>query len=82
MSAPTETHGPSQPLRRLADEIRVRLHLARMEVKDAWARLEPRIHEYERKAERATEKAKSGLAEVRRELEKELEDLLAKLKRH
>ncbi len=68
-----------QPLRRLSDEIRVRIHLARMDAKDAWAKLEPKLHAYQRKAERATDKAKSGLDAMRHELEKELRELRDRL---
>jgi hypothetical protein len=38
-------------LRRLVDEIRVRIHLGAMDVKDAWKRLEPRVAELERRIE-------------------------------
>ncbi len=35
-------------LRRAADEIRVKLHLAGMDAKDAWDDLQPRLAEFER----------------------------------
>ncbi len=44
-------------LKRISDEIRVRIHLASMDAKDAWANLEPRVREFEAKIERASERA-------------------------
>lgn len=38
-------------LKKLRDEIRVKLHLAGMEVKERWKQLEPRLEEIERKVE-------------------------------
>ncbi len=42
-------------LRTMRDEVRVRLHLAGMEAKDQWNRLEPRIVELENEIGRAAE---------------------------
>lgn len=39
----------------MADQIRVRIHLGAMDVKDAWKRLEPRVTELERRIERRFE---------------------------
>jgi hypothetical protein len=41
-------------LRRMADEIRVKIHLAGMEAKDAWNELEPKLRGLEQRAETAT----------------------------
>lgn len=38
-----------EDLRRLADELRVKLHLAGMDVKDAWHAVQPRLDEFERR---------------------------------
>ena len=38
-------------LKKIRDEIRVKLHLAGMEVKERWKQLEPRLEEIERKVE-------------------------------
>jgi hypothetical protein len=35
-------------IRRLADAIELEAHLARMEVRDRWAQLKPKIHDLER----------------------------------
>ena len=45
-------------LRTLRDEIKVKLHLAGMDVKDQWAKLEPELSKVERAAEQATESSK------------------------
>ena len=38
----------AQDLRRIADEIRLKIHLASMDAKTAWASLEPKVTEFER----------------------------------
>lgn len=38
-------------LKKMRDEIRVKLHLAGMEVKERWKQLEPRLEEIERRVE-------------------------------
>lgn len=63
-------------LKGLADQIRVRLHLAGMEAKDVWSKLEPKVHEFERKAEETGAEAVSELTKMGTELK----DQLAKLK--
>jgi len=56
-------------LKTLRDEIKVKLHLAGMDVKDQWAKLEPDLHRVERAAEQATEASR-----------KLMDDTLARLK--
>ena len=56
----TPTQAPlslSDELRALRDEIRLELHLAGMEAKEAWKRLEPRIRDAEGKVERSVSSA-------------------------
>jgi hypothetical protein len=60
---------------RVADEIRVRIHLAGMEAKDAWLELEPRVKELERKLGHVSDRAAAELDEVGRTLRHELERL-------
>lgn len=48
----TATSTAMTEIRRIADEIRVRVHLAGMEGKDAWRRLEPKVTELEHRIER------------------------------
>lgn|GEM_PF-1468033 len=38
-----------EDLRRTADEIRVKLHLATMDVKDAWDDIQPRLQDFEQR---------------------------------
>ena len=42
-------------LKKMRDEIRVKLHLAGMEVKERWKQLEPRLEEIERRVEAGSE---------------------------
>jgi hypothetical protein len=60
---------------RIADEIRVRIHLASMDAKDAWTKLEPRVKDLEHKLGRATEHAAKELEDVGRGLRHELDRL-------
>lgn len=55
-------HGFSA-LKQLRDEIRLEIHLASMEAKEAWKNLEPRIHG----AEHASHEALEGLLKQYRE---------------
>jgi hypothetical protein len=66
-------------LRRLADEIRVRIHLAGMDAKDAWTKLEPRVKEVEQRFARATGEAASELDELGQALRRELDRLHQRL---
>ncbi len=50
-------------LRRLRDEIRVRLRLGEMDVRDWWAEFEPKLEELEDRLDQAGERA-SGTAQV------------------
>ncbi|WP_394827424.1 hypothetical protein [Pendulispora albinea] len=52
----------------LRDEVRVRLHLAGMEVKDEWQKLEPRVEEIERRAEEVTDATKTAVEDVLQKL--------------
>ena len=69
----------TQDLRRLADEIRVKIHLASMDAKSAWASLEPKVTEFERKVDRATKSAADDLDSLAAVLHKELESLRARV---
>ena len=59
-------------LQRMADEIRVRLHLAGMEAKDAWAKVEPRLREFEQKIEGAAGKMTDELSAIGTQLRGEV----------
>lgn len=51
-------------LKRIRDEVRLELHLASMDAKDAWAKLEPRVAEAERMAHDASEVSKKAVDEL------------------
>jgi hypothetical protein len=52
-------------LRELRDEVRVKLHLAGMDVKDEWNRLEPQLEStLERAARDITDASKTALTDV------------------
>lgn len=66
-------------LRRLADQIRLELHLAGMEAKDGWEKLEPRLRELERKVEAAGGRIADDLSKAGAELETRMKALLQRL---
>lgn len=51
-------------LRQLRDEIRLHVHLATMEARDQWGKLEPRFYEAQRLAEKRTEKSRKAIEEI------------------
>ena len=51
-------------LRQLRDEIRLHLHLANMEARDTWIKLEPRFYEAQKLAEKRTEKSRKAIEEI------------------
>ncbi len=58
-------------LRQLRDELRVRIHLAGMDARDEWNKLEPKIEEAEKIAKDAT----TGAADMVRDVVKRLQRL-------
>jgi hypothetical protein len=67
-------------LQGLADEIRVKIHLAGMDAKDAWAKLEPRLQSYQGKVHKATDKLASEVTKLGQDLEAEMTKLRDRLK--
>jgi hypothetical protein len=57
-------------LQMLRDEVRVRLHLASMELKDQWNKLEPYLADVEQKASEASETSRNLLNDAKKRLEK------------
>jgi CBS domain-containing protein len=51
-------------LRRLRDELKVRLHLGKADAKDTWERLEKRYHELEAQARRIAQRSEAPLHEM------------------
>ena len=62
-------------VRALADEVRVKIHLGSLEAKDAWSELEPKLHEFEGKAEKLRAQVGSELKSVGAGLKHVGEDL-------
>ncbi len=61
-----------QDLKRMADEIKVKLHLAGMDAKDAWDEIQPRLEEFEKrfdaKADDVGEELKALGGEIKQRL--------------
>jgi imidazoleglycerol phosphate dehydratase HisB len=57
-------------LQELRDEVRVKLHLAAMDVKDEWNKLEPHLADVERAAQEATEASRHAVTEAVGKLKK------------
>jgi hypothetical protein len=60
----TDLQKSLEALQTLRDEIRVRIHLAGMDAKDAWNKLEPTLLEAERLAEEVTDASRAAMAEI------------------
>ena len=78
---PQNTTPLMQDVRRLADEIRVQLHLGGMEAKDAWTKLQPRLQAFEQRFDRATDDAADDLDELAATLRKELQRVKDRLQK-
>ena len=57
-------------LQTLRDEVRVRLHLASMDLKDQWNKLEPHLADVEKKAVDASEASRTLIHDAVKKLEK------------
>lgn len=57
-------------LQTLRDEVRVRLHLASMDLKDQWNKLEPHLLDVEKKAADASEASRTLIHDAVKKLEK------------
>lgn len=69
MTTPTTDFGNDvkkalEQLATLRDEIKVKLHLAGMDVKESWSRIEPKLAEAEKQAGEATEASRAVLTEL------------------
>lgn len=71
----TTTSSPLDSLRRMADEIRLKIHLAGMEARDTWNELEPKLRDLEHRAEAAT-------SDVMDDLRERLSKLLERVRGH
>ena len=77
MSTSHDTKG--QEILRIADEIRVRLHLAGMEAKDAWRKIEPKVTAFEIELAKLADKASDDFDRLAISLHHELKALKARV---
>ncbi len=64
-----------EQLRQMADEVRVKMHLAGMDAKEAWTKLEPKLQAFERKVESATDAIGAELLASGEQLKADLQRL-------
>ena len=62
-------------LQALRDEVRVKIHLAGMNLKDQWRKLEPRLDEVEKAAHDISETSRAAVVDALKRVEKLLESL-------
>ncbi len=62
-------------LRRMRDQMRLEIHLARMDAKERWKTLEPRLHRAERFAKDVSQVSRKAMGEI----SSKLRDLRASL---
>ena len=51
-------------MQRMADEIRLKVHLGSMDAKDEWAEIEPKLADFEKEAERVVERTGDELKDL------------------
>ena len=68
-----------QELQRMADEVRVKIHLAGMDAKDAWEKLEPKLKEFEHKLGEASDRVEAELVDAAHHLKTQLDKLRERL---
>jgi hypothetical protein len=66
----TEIEKGLAQMQTLKDEVRVRLHLAKMDAKDEWNKLEPQLADVERKATELTEATQRAVSDAVKRLAK------------
>jgi ElaB/YqjD/DUF883 family membrane-anchored ribosome-binding protein len=66
-------------LRRAADEIKVKLHLAGMDAKDAWEEIQPRIADFERRFDSKADEVGEELKALGHEIKQRLANIKSKL---
>jgi len=66
-------------LRRAADEIRVKMHLAGMDAKDAWEDIQPRLEDFERRFDAKADEVTEELKALGSDIKKRLLSIKAKL---
>jgi len=71
----TDQESIIENIRRHADEIRVRVHLAGMDARDAWAALQPKLQKVEHMFDQATAAASDDMNELAATVQAELHKL-------
>ena len=66
-------------LQRTADEIKVKLHLAGMDAKEAWEQIQPRLAEFEQRFDAKAEEVGEELKAMGGEIMRRLQNIKAKL---
>lgn len=66
-------------LRRMADEIRVKLHLAGMDAKDAWNEIQPRLEDFEHRFDTKADEVGEELKALGNEIKQRLLNIKNKL---
>lgn len=66
-------------LRRAADEIKVKLHLAGMDAKDAWEEIQPRIADFEQRFDAKADEVGEELKALGQEIKQRLANIKSKL---
>ena len=66
-------------LKRLADEIKVKLHLAGMDAKDAWEDIQPRLADFEQRFDAKADQVTEELKALGGDIKKRLLNIKAKL---
>ena len=67
-------------LQRTADEIKLKLHLAGMDAKEAWEQIQPRLAEFEQRFDAKAEEVGEELKAMGGEIMQRLQNIKAKLK--
>lgn len=74
-----ELKGELEELKRIRDEVRVKLHLAGQDLKDSWKDLEPRIEKLEQRAKSEGEHVADATTTLASDLKKALRDFRDRL---
>ncbi len=67
-------------MQRMAEEIRVKLHLAGMDAKDAWNEMQPQIEDFEQKFDIKAEEIGEELKALGSDIKKRLVNILEKIR--
>lgn len=67
-------------LKQTADEIKVKLHLAGMDAKDAWDEVQPRLADFEQRFDAKAEEVGDELKALGGEIKQRLQNIKAKLR--